>query len=132
MPEYKIKVKEFYRGKNILITGCTGFLGKVILEKMLRTCPDVLQFYIMVRPKRKIHPMARIRTEMLTSPCFKKIRAHYGEEGFWKFVNSKITPIQGDLTLEGLGIPPNERQMIVENVNVIINSAASINFDDPL
>jgi fatty acyl-CoA reductase len=41
MPEYKYKVKEFYRGKNILITGVTGFLGKVILEKLLRTCPDV-------------------------------------------------------------------------------------------
>lgn len=36
-----LKVREFYRGKNIFITGCTGFVAKVILEKLLRTCPDV-------------------------------------------------------------------------------------------
>ena len=44
-----LKVKEFYEGQNILITGCTGFLAKVILEKILRTCPDVGKIYIMVR-----------------------------------------------------------------------------------
>lgn len=36
-----LKVKEFYNGKNILITGCTGFLAKVILEKIFRSCPNV-------------------------------------------------------------------------------------------
>lgn len=60
MSEYRLKVKEFYKGKNIFITGVTGFLGKVILEKLMRTCPDVNQYYIMVRPKRKIDPMDRI------------------------------------------------------------------------
>ena len=109
MSEYKLNVKEFYRGKNILITGVTGFLGKVILEKLLRTCPDVNQLYVMVRPKKKIHPMDRINKGILTSPCFKHVRALHGEKGYWKFVTEKITPIQGDLTIENLGIPSNER-----------------------
>ena len=56
----QLNVKEFYRGKNVLITGCTGFLGKVILEKLLRSCPDIGQIYVMVRPKRKIEPMKRV------------------------------------------------------------------------
>ena len=46
-----LNVKEFYKGKTILITGCTGFLAKVILEKILRSCPDVDKIYLMVRPK---------------------------------------------------------------------------------
>ena len=62
-----LKVKEFYRGKNILITGCTGFLAKVILEKLFRTIPDVGMIYVMVRPKRKVLPMSRIENEVLTS-----------------------------------------------------------------
>ena len=33
-----LKIKEFYKNKTIMITGCTGFIGKVILEKLLRVC----------------------------------------------------------------------------------------------
>jgi len=61
LPSGKLNVKEFYRGKNILLTGCTGFLGKVILEKLFRSCPDINKVYIMVRPKRSMEPMDRIR-----------------------------------------------------------------------
>jgi thioester reductase-like protein len=31
------KVLEYYHGKVIFLTGVTGFLGKVILEKLLRS-----------------------------------------------------------------------------------------------
>ena len=33
-------VKSFYRGQNILVTGATGFVGKVLLEKILRSCHE--------------------------------------------------------------------------------------------
>ena len=36
------------------------------------------------------------------------------------------------MTLENLGIPAEKRQLIVDNVDIILNSAASVNFDDPL
>jgi fatty acyl-CoA reductase len=49
-----------------------------------------------------------------------------------KFAQSKIVPIQGDLIVERLGLCPADRDMVVNEVNVIINSAASVNFDDPL
>lgn len=32
-------VRSFYEGKNVLLTGTTGFVGKVILEKYLRSVP---------------------------------------------------------------------------------------------
>ena len=68
-----LRVKEFYKGQNIFITGCTGFLAKVILEKLFRTCPDIGKIFIMVRPKRKVTPMSRIEKEILTSQCFDKL-----------------------------------------------------------
>jgi FlaA1/EpsC-like NDP-sugar epimerase len=34
-----LHIKEFYSGKKVLITGCTGFIGKVIIEKFLRSIP---------------------------------------------------------------------------------------------
>jgi len=36
------------------------------------------------------------------------------------------------LIIDRLGIPPEERTLLINEVNVIINSAASVNFDDPL
>ena len=51
---HPLNVKEYYRGKNILLTGSTGFVGKVILEKLLRSCPMLNHVYVMVRPKLNV------------------------------------------------------------------------------
>ncbi len=40
-PEASSKVLERLRGKHVLITGTTGFLGKVVLEKLIRAVPDI-------------------------------------------------------------------------------------------
>ena len=34
-------IKEAFRGKTILVTGTTGFLGKSIVEKCLRSVPGI-------------------------------------------------------------------------------------------
>lgn len=40
---------EFYKNKNIFITGGTGFLGIAIIEKLLRSTPDVrAHFYLFI------------------------------------------------------------------------------------
>lgn len=44
----------------------------------------------------------------------------------------RVVPIAGDLVMEGLGISTTDRNRIVNEVNIIINCAASVNFDDPL
>lgn len=44
-------IADYYAGKNVLITGATGFMGKVLVEKLLRSCPGVRALYILVRPK---------------------------------------------------------------------------------
>ncbi|PNF40527.1 hypothetical protein B7P43_G08166 [Cryptotermes secundus] len=45
-------IPEFFQAKNIFVTGGTGFIGKVLLEKILRSCPDVGNIYILLRSKR--------------------------------------------------------------------------------
>ena len=46
-----MSVLKFYKGKIILITGTSGFLGKVILEKCLRVLPDVEKIFLLIRSK---------------------------------------------------------------------------------
>lgn len=47
-----VSIAQFYGGKSILITGATGFMGKVMVEKLLRDCGQVKCIYILVRMKR--------------------------------------------------------------------------------
>ena len=47
-----MSIPEFYAGKNVFITGGTGFMGKVLIEKLLRSVPDVGNLYLLIRPKR--------------------------------------------------------------------------------
>ena len=42
---------EFYKGKSILITGSTGFLGKVLLYRLLTLFPDIKRIYLLIRKK---------------------------------------------------------------------------------
>ena len=55
-------IPEFFAGRDVLVTGATGFMGKVLLEKLLRCCPDIRRLYILVRPKRGLAPSARLDT----------------------------------------------------------------------
>lgn len=55
-----VTIPEYYMGKNVLITGATGFMGKVLLEKLLRSCPNIRAAYMLVRPKAGQSPSARI------------------------------------------------------------------------
>lgn len=46
-------IKMFFAEKVILLTGATGFVGKALLEKLLRTCPAVTRIFVLIRPRTK-------------------------------------------------------------------------------
>ena len=54
------EITEFYRGKSIFITGATGFLGKTLVEKLLRSCYDLDKIYLLVRTKKGKSPNERL------------------------------------------------------------------------
>jgi fatty acyl-CoA reductase len=62
-----IGVSEFYGGKTVFITGGTGFMGKVLLEKLLRSCPGVSKIYLLIRPKKGQDAHERLKL-LLCSP----------------------------------------------------------------
>lgn len=52
-------IPEWFAGKQVLVTGATGFMGKVLVEKLLRDCPQVERVYLLVRRKKGVEPVQR-------------------------------------------------------------------------
>jgi len=53
-------IADFYAGRSVFVTGGTGFMGKVLLEKLLRSCPKIATIYMLVRPKKGDDPKSRV------------------------------------------------------------------------
>ncbi len=66
-------IPEFYRDKCIFITGATGFMGKALVEKLLRSCPDIKTLYLLMRPKKGKEPEQRIE-EIISSKVINAIK----------------------------------------------------------
>lgn len=45
------KIQQFYNDKNVFITGATGFVGKLLVEKLLRST-DVAKIFVLIRTKK--------------------------------------------------------------------------------
>ena len=64
---------EFYAGKSIFLTGATGFMGKCLLEKILRDLPEVERIYILIRPKKdksieeRVEAMSKLKVSSFVS-----------------------------------------------------------------
>uniref|UniRef100_A0A182J7H3 Fatty acyl-CoA reductase n=1 Tax=Anopheles atroparvus TaxID=41427 RepID=A0A182J7H3_ANOAO len=120
----KPSITEFYAGRDIFITGGTGFMGKVLIEKLLRSCCDLNNIFILIREKKQLTVNERIQ-EMQQLPLFEKLRKEAPH------VLGKMVPIQGDVSLLGMGLSENDIERM-RNVSVIFHVAASVRFDDPL
>lgn len=98
-----MSVLGYYKDKNVLVSGTTGFLGKVILEKMLRSVPMVRKIFVLIRTKKGETVQDRFEKQVIISPLFERLRRQLGAD-FDKYIKSKIHLIKGDLLEENLGL----------------------------
>ena len=121
-----------FRGKTVLITGTTGFVGKVILEKLLRSVPSVGRILLLIRGNRT-NPTAELRfqNEVAGSSIFDTLRAG-DPDLFDTLCQDKLRFVSGELTAPDFGLEAKEFLRLGQQVDLIINSAASVNFREPL
>ncbi|CAH1114012.1 unnamed protein product [Psylliodes chrysocephalus] len=123
--ESNITIPEFYQNKNVFITGASGFLGKLLVEKLLRSSSGIKNIYVLIRPKHGKSPQDRM-SDATDDPLFDTIRKENSA------ALNKIIPIIGDIEKVNFGLSERDKAEIIENVTIIFHCAASIRFDDPI
>ncbi|CAD5221743.1 unnamed protein product [Bursaphelenchus xylophilus] len=120
-----LSVADTFNGSSILITGGTGFLGKVLVEKLLYSVPNVNKIYLLIRGLKGHSPRDRLN-KLLKSQIFHRIREKDVE------LFKKLVPINGDLMSEDLGLSPADETLLCESVSVVFHCAATVKFDEVL
>ncbi len=126
------RIAERLAGEHILVTGSTGFLAKIFVEKLLRSVPDVGSICLLVRPRADGTAAGqRVRRDVIGSSAFDRLRAVLGP-GFEEYWRSKIDVVSGDLTQDRLGLSKKNYAALARRVTVVVNSAATVTFDERL
>lgn len=115
-------------GKHVFITGATGFVGKVLVEKILRSVPNVGKIYLLVRAQKGSTAAQRMHKEIVSSPIFDRLRKDL--PNFDQFIASKLQAISGELTQNNVGISREDMQVLCENSHMIFHSAAVVDFNE--
>ncbi|GMH08227.1 hypothetical protein Nepgr_010067 [Nepenthes gracilis] len=124
-----IGIVKFLRGKAFFITGATGFLAKVLIEKLLRTVPDVGKIYVLIKAKNKEAAYNRFINEIINAEIFKFLQQIHGKS-YDAFMLSKLVPVVGNICESNLGLDEDLANKIAEEVDIIVNSAANTTFHE--
>ncbi|CAH8353179.1 unnamed protein product [Eruca vesicaria subsp. sativa] len=119
----------FLKGKSYLVTGATGFLAKVLIEKLLRASPEIGKIFLLIKANDQESANKRLYDEIISSDLFKLLKQIHGSS-YEDFMKSKLIPVIGDIAQENLGFDSEIAAMISDEIDVIIGCGGRTTFDD--
>ena len=123
-----LSVREALRGKQILLIGATGFIGKVWLANLLTDLPEIGRVYLLIRRNRSATALERFQRMVEESPVFEPLAARHGD-GFADFLRERVEVVDGDVSKPGLGLAPEVRQRLARSLDLIVNSSGLTDFN---
>lgn len=117
-------IKDFFNGKTVLITGATGFIGRLLLAKLMRM-GNVKEILLLSRPKKGKSNEERLN-KILSGFLFEEM------EKFDVTFKRKLRLVNADMELEDLGMSEIDRDYVINSVEIIIHGAATVRFDEEL
>lgn len=73
-----LKVAEAFADQSVLVTGASGFLGKVLVEKLLYSVPHINKIYVLIRPLKGRFFAKQLKTRF-------KNKTQFAKCAFWFF-----------------------------------------------
>ena len=127
----RLSVRESLRGKNILLIGGTGFIGKVWLANLLADLPEIGKVFLLIRRDRSTTALERFERIVNESPVFEPLFSRFGD-GLAKFLAERVEVVEGDVTRPGLGLSPAIRARLARTLDLVVNSSGLTDFNPDL
>jgi fatty acyl-CoA reductase len=113
------RLRDLLAGKKIVMTGVTGFIGELLLWKILTELPDTTPSVLV---RRKGSASARDRMiALVKKPIFQEVREAAG--GAAELLDTRIEVIEGDL--------PNVPRLPAD-LDIVVHCAGDVSFDPPI
>ncbi|GHG70811.1 SDR family oxidoreductase [Comamonas sp. JC664] len=111
--------------RHVLLTGVTGFVGKVVLEHLLSQ--GVEHVTVLVRESKdrqgRVQSAAERFAKVAQAPCFSRLPSDWTD---------RITVMSCDLEQPGCGLSAGDAESVRHHVTHVVHCAASVEFDLPL
>lgn len=125
-------VRAAFAGRHILVTGVTGYLGKVWLSMVLHQLPEVRAITVLARGKMGDDADARFHRIVASSPALRPLREEHGVE-LWDLVREKVEVYDAKLSAEDCGLDAHTMATRIADVDVVVHFAGLTDFEpDPL
>ncbi|MGH9579351.1 MAG: haloacid dehalogenase-like hydrolase, partial [Terriglobales bacterium] len=85
----RFSVRQALAGKNVMLIGVTGFIGKVWLVNALRDLPEMGTIYLLVRRQKSATALRRFEKLVEDSPLFDPLHGAHGD-GLARFLAGRV------------------------------------------
>jgi long-chain acyl-CoA synthetase len=126
-----LSVRRALAGKNILLIGVTGFIGKVWMVDLLEQIPDIGKITLLIRRNRTTTAQRRFEKIVEESPTLDGLQKQYGAR-LGEFLRQKIDVVEGDVSVSGLGLEASVRTRLEQSLDLVVNSAGLTDFNPDL
>jgi len=126
-----LSVRQALRGRQILLIGVTGFIGKVWLEHILSQVPEIGKIHVLIRRQRSVSARQRFEKIVAESPVFDPLEERY-RDGLGRFLADRVEVVEGDVSQPGLGLDTESRQRLLRSLDLVVNSSGLTDFNPDL
>jgi long-chain acyl-CoA synthetase len=127
----QFSVRQALAGKQILLIGATGFIGKVWLAKILNDVPEIGKVYLLIRRQGLVTALRRFEKIVEESPVFDGLHERHGDD-LPRFLNDRIEVVDGDVCQPGLAIDSQIRSRLCRTLDLVVNCSGLTDFNPDL
>ncbi|KAF5205360.1 Fatty acyl-coa reductase [Thalictrum thalictroides] len=128
--EFDDGIVDSLENKSIFVTGSTGFLAKLFVEKVLRVQPNVKKLYLLIRASDTKSATERLHDEVIGKELFQVLREKYGGD-LDSIITKKVITVLGDVIYGNMGVHNSELlEKMWKDIDIIVNVAANTKFDE--